>query len=98
MPKKTKMILRNDPAKNRKNHCDGCGEEVDFNPINPEPIWKDMHDFIGKQEHWTVHPTPTICWGMLEAVMDVVFEVAPDKEKALEVITDVTKTFIDADA
>ena len=80
--------------------CDGCGSEIEleFDPLDPTQVGNEMIDFIIEQEHWKEYYPPSICWGMLEAVMTVVFEIAPNDEKAIQVITDVTRRFIDADA
>ena len=99
MPDKTKMVLRNDPAKNRKSKCDGCGAEKDFDPVDPRPVTNDMMDFIITQEHWGDHHPPSIAWGMLVAVFSVVFDIAPNKNKAIQVITDCMEEFVErADA
>ena len=95
MGKKTKRILRNDPAKNRKNHCDGCGEEIDFDPVDPQPIFKDMMGFINKQEHWGEHHAPSIAWGMLIAVFNVIFQIAPNEKRAVELVTDCLQEFLE---
>ena len=81
MADKTKMILRNDPAKNRK--------------IDPRPISDDMFDFIIKQEHWARHETPSICWGMLCAVFKVIFDMAPTEKQAIQIITDCLSGFME---
>ena len=93
MAKKTKIIVRNDPAKNRKTHCNQCGNDYDFDPIDPTNVYNDMHAFLMEQQHWTEHPSPTICWGMLEAVMDVIYEIAPSKKQADTLIIDVQSQY-----
>ena len=99
MAKKTKMILRNDPAKERVSHCDGCGTEIGFDPVDPKPVTEDMMDFILTQEHWSEHHAPSIAWGMLTAVFMVIFNIAPSKERAMELITDCMADFVErADA
>tara|TARA_Y100000310_G_scaffold190680_1_gene190688 strand:- start:1267 stop:1566 length:300 start_codon:yes stop_codon:yes gene_type:complete len=99
MAKKTKMILRNDPAKNRKSECIECGHELKLDPVDYRPITQDMMDFINKQEHWADHHSPSICWGMLEAVFGVVFTIAPNKEDAVQLITDCMAYYVEeADA
>ena len=95
MAGKTKMILRNDPAKNRKSKCNGCDAEMDFDPVDPRPVTEDMMAFINKQEHWAERHAPSIAWGMVWAVFNVVFEIAPNKEKATELITDCMAEFLD---
>ena len=94
MADKTKMILRNDPAKNRKKACDNCGDEY-FDTVDPRPISDDMFDFIIKQEHWARHETPSICWGMLCAVFKVIFDMAPTEKQAIQIITDCLSGFME---
>ena len=96
MADKTKMILRNDPAKNRKSKCDGCGTELEFDPVDPRPVTDDMMSFINEQDHWSERHAPSIAWGMLTAVFNVVFQIAPNNEKAMEVITDCMDQFIES--
>ena len=107
MADKVKMILRNDVAtkrkklerekelhKNKKSKCDGCGTEVEFDPVDPRPVTEDMMDFINTQEHWCERHAPSIAWGMLYAVFNVVFQIAPNDEKAMQVITGCLDHFI----
>ena len=107
MADKTKMILRNDPAKkrkrldkekelneNRKSKCDGCGTEMEFDPVDPTPVTEDLMAFINTQEHWAERHTPSIAWGMLTAVFNVVFHIAPNEKKAMQVITDCLDQFV----
>ena len=99
MAKKTKMILHKDHAKERVSHCDGCGKEMEFDPVDPKPITEDMMDFIKTQEHWSEHHAPSIAWGMLTAVFVVIFDIAPNKDRAVELITDCMAEFVErADA
>ena len=93
MADKTKIILRNDPAKRRKTHCNNCGNDYDYDPVDPTNVYNDLHSFLAEQEHWVDHPTPTICWGMLEAVLDVIYELAPTKEQADILIMDVQSQY-----
>ena len=94
---KTKMILRNDPAKNKKSKCDGCGDEF-FDPVDPRPVTEDMMDFIINQDHWSKHQGPSICWGMVSAVFRVVFDIAPSEKQAVQLITDCMSEFIEGDS
>ena len=96
MADKTKMIVRNDPAKKRISHCDNCGQETEFEPLDPAPVREDLIDFITKQEQWIEHPAPTIGWGLVEAVFIVVSEMAPSDEKAIQLITDVLEGFVES--
>ena len=97
MDKKTKMILRNDPAKNRKSKCDGCGTEMEFDPVDPKPVFEDMMGFINKQEQWSEHHTFTIAWGMLIAVFNVIFQLAPNEKRAVQLITDCLEDFLEGE-
>ena len=79
--------------------CEGCGTEMEFDPVNPYPIRDDMMEFIIKQEHWAEHHAPSIAWGMLTAVFVVIFDIAPNKDRAVELITDCMAEFVErADA
>ena len=98
MADKTKMILRNDPAKNRKSKCEGCGTEMEFDPVDPRPVTEDMMSFINEQEHWGEHHAPSIAWGMLWAVYNVIFQLAPNKKQAVRVITDCLEEFMDGES
>ena len=93
MAKKTKVILRNDPAKKRKTHCKSCGNDYDYDPVDPTNVYNDVHAFLAEQKHWGEHPSPTICWGMLEAVLDVIYELSPTKDMADILIMDVQSKF-----
>ena len=95
MADKTKMIVRNDPAKKRIAECQECGHDLDIDPVDYRPITKDMMDFINKQEHWSDHHSPSICWGMLSAVFFVLFEIAPSKEDAIQLITDCMAYYVE---
>ena len=97
MAKKTKMILRNDPAKNRKSKCDGCGTEMEFDPVDPKPVFEDMMSFINKQEQWSEHHAPSIAWGMLIAVFNVIFQLAPNEKRAVQLITDCLEDFLEGE-
>ena len=94
MADKTKMIVRNDPAKKRISHCDNCGQETEFDPLDPTPVIEDMMAFINTQEQWIEHHAPSIAWGMLTAVFNVVFQIAPNEKRAMQVITDCLDKFI----
>tara|TARA_Y100000310_G_scaffold238006_1_gene241335 strand:- start:153 stop:452 length:300 start_codon:yes stop_codon:yes gene_type:complete len=99
MAKKIKMIFRNDPAKKHIAECHECGHDLELDPVDYRPVTKDMMDFINQQEHWGEHNSPSICWGMLEAVFGVVFFLAPDKEDAVQLITDCMAYYVEeADA
>ena len=89
-----KIILRNDPAKNRKSKCDGCGTEMEFDPVDPRPVTEDMMAFINTQEQWSERHAPSIAWGMLTAVFNVIFQIAPNEKRAMQVITDCLDQFI----
>tara|TARA_Y100000034_G_C6711071_1_gene314098 strand:- start:44 stop:343 length:300 start_codon:yes stop_codon:yes gene_type:complete len=95
MANKTKTILRNDPAKKRIAECQECGHELDVDPVSFEPVADDMLEFINQQEHWGKHNPPSICWGMLSAVFFVLFEIAPSKEDAIQLITDCMAHYIE---
>ena len=82
----------------RKSECQGCGVEMEFNPVDPTPVVEDMMNFINDQEQWSDHPSPTICWGMLMAVFKVVFYLAPNEERAMEVIMDSIDEFLDKES
>jgi len=83
----------------KKSKCDGCGSEMEFDPVDPRPITEDMMNFINTQEHWAERHTPSIAYGMLMAVFNVVFEIAPNKERAVEIITECMAEFVEgADA
>ena len=85
--------------KNMKSKCDGCGDEIDFDPVDPRPVTDDMMAFINTQEHWAEHHTPSIAWGMLTAVLTVIFQIAPNDKRAMQVITDCLGQFVEeADA
>ena len=98
MADKTKMILRNDPSKNRKSHCKGCGTEVEFDPVDPRPVHDDMMDFINEQEQWSERHAPSIAWGMLSAVFNVIFQIAPNDKQAIKLITDCMTEYIDGES
>ena len=95
MADKTKMIVRNDPKKNRKSKCDGCGTEMEFDPTDYRPVADDMMEFITNQQHWVEHHSPSIAWGMLSAVFNVIFDIAPTEEQAVRLITDCMSAHID---
>ena len=97
MAKKTKMILMNDPSKKRVTHCDGCGTEMEFDPVDPKPVFEDMMGFINKQEQWSVHHASSIAWGMLIAVFNVIFQLAPTEEKAVQLITECLEHFLEGE-
>ena len=97
MADKTKMILRNDPSKNRKSHCEECGSEMEFDPVDPHPIFEDMMGFINNQEHWSEHHSPTISWGMLIAVYNVIFQLAPTEKQAVQLVTKCLEHFLEGD-
>ena len=97
MAKKTKMIFRNDLAKNRKSQCDGCGAEMEFDPVDPKPVFEDMMGFINNQEQWSEHHSPSIAWGMLIAVFNVIFQLAPTEEKAVQLITECLEHFLEGE-
>tara|TARA_Y100000310_G_C20597710_1_gene771355 strand:+ start:459 stop:764 length:306 start_codon:yes stop_codon:yes gene_type:complete len=97
MADKTKMILRNDPAKQRKSKCEGCGSELEFDPVDPRPVFEDMMGFINNQEQWSEHHAPSICWGMLIAVYSVIFQLAPNEKKAVQLVTDCLEEFLESD-
>ena len=97
MADKTKMIFRNDVAKNKNSKCDGCGDEF-FDPIDPRPVTEDMMDFILEQDHWSEREAPSICWGMVIAVFKVVFDIAPTEKQAVQLITDCMSEFLEGDS
>ena len=66
--------------------CDDCGDAII--PESYEEVADDMLDFITDQVHWTKYYTLSICWGMLTAVFTVIFQIAPNKKKATEIILD----------
>tara|TARA_R100001082_G_C4253700_1_gene112532 strand:- start:26 stop:331 length:306 start_codon:yes stop_codon:yes gene_type:complete len=91
---KTKMILRNDPAK--KNKCDNCNEEYDdlgweFDPSNI--VTNDLSRFLDKQEHWAEFNGPTICLQLLRTIFKIVFFIAPSNRMANKMILDVMEDF-----
>ena len=97
MADKTKMILRNDPAKNRKSVCDGCETEMEFDSVDPKPVFEDMMGFINKQEQWSVHHASSIAWGMLIAVFNVIFQLAPNEKRAVQLITECLEHFFEGE-
>ena len=96
MADKTLFIARNDPEKNRKSKCNGCGDEF-FDTIDPRPITEDMMGFINKQEQWSEHHAPSIAWGMLIAVFNVIFQLAPNEKRAVQLITDCLEDFLEGE-
>tara|TARA_Y100000310_G_scaffold325345_1_gene388677 strand:- start:2867 stop:3133 length:267 start_codon:yes stop_codon:yes gene_type:complete len=85
--------------KNMKSKCDGCGTEMEFDPVDPRPVTEDMMAFINTQEHWSELHSPSIAWGMLTAVLTVIFQIAPNDKRAMQVITDCLGQFVEeADA
>ena len=97
MAKKTKMILHKDHDKERVSHCDGCGKEMEFDPVDPKPVFEDMMGFINKQEQWSEHHAPSIAWGMLIAVFNVIFQLAPNEKRAVQLITDCLEHFLEGE-
>ena len=89
--KNEKIILRNDPAKKRKTKCRDCEKEYDFDPIDPTTVYNDMIDYITQRKEWEEHPSPTVCIGMLHAVLDSIYVVAPSKEQAEILIIEVLR-------
>ena len=84
--------------------CEDCGSERltvepddDFDPIDPRPVTYDMMDFINKQEHWAEREAPSIAWGMLYAVFQVIFTIAPNQEGATKLITECLDNFLDGE-
>ena len=83
---------------NEISKCDGCGDEIDESPENPYMVADEMLEYIGKQNHWDKFHSPSVCWGMLLAVFRVVFHIAPNEEKAVELITDCMAEFLGSDS
>ena len=77
----------------RKSECQGCGAEMEYNPIDPTPVEDELSDFISKQEHWGDHPAPTVCWGMLRSVLKVIHYLAPSDKEFMQLVMDVVSEF-----
>ena len=72
---------------NKNNICESCEDEIiDCN--DPSYVFEDTNDFIKEQDHWEIFSMPTICWGMIMSVIMFIFEVAPNKKRAKQLILD----------
>ena len=72
------------------NNCPNCDTNIDEG-LNS--VYEEMHDFIAEKKEWGQFSAPVICFAMLEAVMDVVFHVAPSKAEAQQVVDDVNALY-----
>ena len=53
-----------------------------------ETTQNDTYTFLKNQYHWIKFDnTPTVCMGVLDAVFQMVLELAPNKKQAIELIT-----------
>ena len=76
--------------------CDGCGDDI-FDPANYHDIAEDMFDFINDQDQWCDYNSPSICYGMLSAVLTVIFTMAPKKDQAFKLIFECLDHWKDGD-
>ena len=72
------------------NKCPNCKSNIDE---GFDSVYDGIYDFISKQEDWKRFSAPIICFAMLEAVMDIVFQIAPNKAEAQQVVDDVNSLY-----
>ena len=73
-----------------KDKCPHCNTLIEEGLEN---VYGDMHEFIAEKEEWKRFSGPVICHAMLEAVMDILFHMAPSKEDAQQIIEDVNALY-----
>ena len=51
-------------------------------------VFDDTHEFLSTRDNWSKYKSKGqyIAYGVLNAVFDVIFSLAPNKESAMEVI------------
>ena len=60
-----------------------------FDPLNPYPISEElMMYFTSKKEDWFRYETPAMIWGILFAVFQLTFKMAPTEQDAIAIILD----------